>query len=358
MKRSLDPFGFLASVLAGWANQQQQDALEYLREKTRVLREHLTGTRIRYTDNQRRRLAAKAKALGRKALDEVATLVCPETLLAWHRRLIAQKYDGSKKRGPGRPRVMKEIQELTVRMAKENRNWGYTRIRGSLSNLGHVVARGTIANILRERGIKPAPERCRKTTWREFLRSHWDMIAAADFFTAEVWTRFGLLRYLVFFVIELSTRRVRVAGIHRAPDGEWTTQVARNLTDGVDGFLRGKRYLLHDRDPLYTEEFREVLAGAGIKTIRLPARSPNLNAYAERFVRTVKESCLHRMILFGESGLRRVLRQFLALYHNERNHQGMGNTLLFPNPQHFGSGAPIRRQRLGGLLNYYYRRAA
>jgi transposase InsO family protein len=253
---------------------------------------------------------------------------------------------------------MNEIRDLTVRMAKENRTWGYTRIQGALSNLGHIIARGTISNILRENGIEPASERCRKTTWREFLRFHWEMIAAADFFTVEVWTRFGLLRYLVFFVIELSTRRVRVAGIHRAPDGEWTTQVARNLTDGVDGFLHGKRYLIHDRDPLYTREFREVLAVAGVKTIRLPARSPNVNAYAERFVRTIKESCLHRMILFGESGLRRVLNQFLEHYHSERNHQGVGNTLLFPNPQHLGSGTLARRQRLGGLLNYYYRRAA
>jgi len=184
------------------------------------------------------------------------------------------------------------------------------------------------------------------------------MIAAADFFTVEVWTRFGLLRYLVFFVMELSTRRVQVAGIHRAPDGEWTTQVARNLTDGVDGFLRSKRYLIHDRDPLYTREFREVRAGEGIETIRLPARSPNLNAYGERFVRTIKESCLHRMILFGEAGLRRVLDQFMAHYHNERNHQGLSNKLLSPNLEHIGSGALVRRQRLGGLLNYYYRRAA
>jgi len=194
MQRALDPFRFLAGVLAGWANQQQQHALEYLREENRVLREQLSGRRIRYTDDQRRRLAEKANTVGWKALENIATLVRPETLLAWHRKLIAQKYDGSKKRGPGRPRVMREIRELTVRMANENRTWGYTRIQGALSNLGRVVARGTIANILRENGIEPAPERSRKTSWRELLRSHWEMIAAADFFTVEVWTRFGLLR--------------------------------------------------------------------------------------------------------------------------------------------------------------------
>jgi putative transposase len=197
--------------------------------------------------------------------------------------------------------------------------------------------------------------RVRKIIWREFLPFHWEMIAAADFFTVEVGTRFGLLRYLVFFVIDLSTRRVRVAGIHPAPDGAWTTQVAQNLTDGVDGFLRGKRYLIHDRDPLYTKEFREVLAGAGVKAIRLSARSPNLNAYAERVVRTIKESCLHRMILFGEAGLRRALTQFLTHYQSERNHQGLG--LLFPKQMQF-DGALARRQRLCGLVNYCHRRAA
>lgn len=183
------------------------------------------------------------------------------------------------------------------------------------------------------------------------------MIAAADFFTVEVWTRFGLLRYLVFFIIELSTRRVQVVGIHPVPDEEWMMQAARNLTDKGEGFLRGIRYLILDRDPLYTKKFRDALDGGGIKTIRLPARSPNLNAYAERFVRTIKESCLHRVILFGEAGLRHMLQQFLAHYHSERNHQGLENKLLSATPQRL-TGKVVRRERLGGLLNYYHRSAA
>src|ERR1700681_2222429 len=168
------------------------------------LREQLNGKRIRFTDDQRRRLAERAKGLGRKALEDIATLVRPETLLAWHRKLIGQKDDGSARRGPGRPRVMNEIRDLIVRMAQENRMWGYTRLQGALSNLGHRVGRGTIANILKEHGIEPAPERCRKTTWREFLDSHWEMIGPADFFSVEVWTRLVLVRYLVFFVLDLS----------------------------------------------------------------------------------------------------------------------------------------------------------
>lgn len=189
MRLSLDPFRFLATAIAGWANQQQQDSIEYLKEENRVLREQLKGKRIRFTDDQRRRLAEKAKSLGRSVLQNVATLVTPETLLAWHRKLIAQKYDGSRRRGPGRPKVMTEIQALIVQMAKENRTWGYTRIQGALSNLGHRVGRGTISNVLKANGIEPAPGRYGKTTWREFLSAHWEMIGAADFFTVEVWTR-------------------------------------------------------------------------------------------------------------------------------------------------------------------------
>src|SRR5450759_2012317 len=183
------------------------------REENRVLRELLGGKRLRLNDDQRRRLAAKAKMLGRRILREVATIVTPETLLAWHRKLIAQKYDGSGKRGPGRPRTRDKIEDLVVRLATENRDWGYRRIQGALANLGHVVARGTVANILKEHGLEPAPERNRKTTWKEFLSRHWEVIVAADFFTVEVWTQSGRTRFLVLFLIDISTRRVEIAGI-------------------------------------------------------------------------------------------------------------------------------------------------
>jgi transposase len=184
MKNVLDPFRFLLIALAGWMNQAQQHMIEYLREENRVLREQLGDRRLRLNDDQRRRLAAKAKGLGqRKRLAEVAGIVTPETLLAWHRKLIAEKYDGSAKRGPGRPRTDREIEELVVRLAKENRDWGYRRMQGALSNLGHQVARSTIGKILERNGMEPAPERSRKTTWKEFLNQHWEQIVAADFFT-------------------------------------------------------------------------------------------------------------------------------------------------------------------------------
>ena len=330
MQQVLDPFRFILIVLAGWINQQQQDINDYLKEENRVLREQLGNKRLRLNDEQRRRLAVRAKKLGRRVLDDVASIVTPETLLTWHRKLIARKYDGSKRRNPGRPRVMEQIRSLVVRMAAENHDWGYTRIRGALANLGHRVARGTIANILKQHGIELAPERLKKTTWREFLQMHWEVLAAADFFTVEGWTRSGLVRVVVLFVIELSTRRVEIAGITTQPDGAWMTQIARNLTDDGDGFLVGKKYLIHDRDLLFTQEFQETLAAAGVSVVRLPARSPNLSAYAERFVRNLKESCSDRTILFGERSLDRAVQEFVAHYHFERNHQGLGNQLIFP----------------------------
>src|SRR5215469_12879608 len=202
MRPTLDPFRLMLISLAGCLNQQQQDIIDYLQEENRVLREQVGSKWLRLNDDQRRRLAVRAKKLGRRVLRELTTIVTPETLLAWHRKLIARKYDGSKQRGPGRPRVSDEIQQLVVRMANENRDWGYRRIQGALANLGHQVARGTIANILKEHGLEPASGRKRKTTWKEFLCRHREVIVAADFFTLEAWTRKGLTRFLVLFFID------------------------------------------------------------------------------------------------------------------------------------------------------------
>jgi putative transposase len=254
-------------------------------------------------------------------------------LLKWHRDLIACKYDRSKRRHPGRPATGKEIEELVVRMAMENKSWGYLRIRGALSNLGYEVSRNTIANILKRNGIESAPDRVRKTTWKEFLTQHWELLVAADFFTVEVWIPKGLQRFLVLFFIELSTRRVQIAGISTKANGFWMAQIARNLTDADDGLLKGKRYLIHDRDPLFTAEFLSTLAEVGVESVKLPPRAPNLNCYVERFVRTIKEGCLERMILFGEESLRTAVREFVAHYHGERNHQGLGNLLIIPDPK-------------------------
>jgi putative transposase len=166
MSRAIDPFRFVLIAVAGWMNRRQVQVIDYLREENRVLREQLGARRLRLKDDQRRRLATKAKGLGRKILAEVATIVTPDTLLAWHRKLIAQKYDGSGKRGSGRPRTAREIAAVVVRMAEENRDWGYRRIQGALSNLGHEITRSTISEILKRHGIEPAPERSRPSLRR------------------------------------------------------------------------------------------------------------------------------------------------------------------------------------------------
>ncbi len=210
---SASPLHFLLFTLAGWINRHQQTVIEYLQEENRIMKEQLRGKRLRLTDNQRRRLAVKGKLLGRKVLATVASIVTPDTILAWHRKLIAKKWDYStRKKSPGRPRTIETIMELVVRMAVENTTWGYTRIQGALANLGHRISRGTVANILREHGIEPAPERGPRTTWKTFLQAHWETLAATDFFTVEVSTLRGLVTYYVLIVIELSSRRVYLAG--------------------------------------------------------------------------------------------------------------------------------------------------
>ena len=217
----------------------------------------------------------------------------PDTLLRWYRNLVAAKYDGSIQSGSGRPPTKLDIVSLVVRMAKENPSWGYTRLRGALHNLGHEVARNTIKNILLAHGLEPAPERGRHTSWSTFIKSHLGAIAGADFFTVEVLRGFGLVRYYVFFVIDIATRRVHIAGITNQPSEAWMKQIARNLTDSVDGFLKNTQYLILDRDPLYTRAFRRMLKNAGVKVVRLPARSPNLNAYAERWIGAYGRSVCH-----------------------------------------------------------------
>ena len=263
----IQPFHLLVIALAGWLNRQQQVVIDYLIEENRVLKEQLEGQRLRFTDEQRMRLAVKA--------------------------------------------------------------------------------------------IEPAPEREKRTSWRTFLKAHWDVMAATDFFTVEEWTPRGLATCYVLFIIHLSTRSVYLGGVRLAPNGAFMKQVARNLTDVSDGFLLNKAFLLMDRDTKYTEEFRDYLDREGVKPVRCPVRAPNCNAFAERFVRSIKDECLNRMILFGEASLRRALREYVAHYQIERNHQGVGNRLLEPLSNVGSANDPIHcRERLGGMLNFYYREAA
>ena len=306
-------------------------------------------------------LAAIGQQLGKKALEEVATIVKPDTILAWHRRLVAKKFDGSTQRkAPGRPMIDQELEALIVRMAKENRSWGYDRIVGALANLGLTVSDQTVGNVLKRHGIVPAPERKTTTTWKEFIRTHMDVLVATDFFTAEVWTLGGLVTYYVLFFLHLSSRKVSVAGVTPHPNEAWMMQVARHVTMEEWGLLSPGQYLIHDRDTKFCAAFQQLIDDAGVERVVLPPRSPNLNAYAERWVRSVKDEALSRLILFGEASLRHALHEYVEHYHHERNHQGKDNVLLFPaSSQDTVRAGPLQcRERLGGLLKYYECEAA
>jgi len=352
----LRPWHVVVLFLASRLNQEQQRAIEYLQVENEVLREKLGRKRILLSDDQRRRLAVKGKALGRSALRSLASIVTPDTILRWHRELVAKKWDYSHlRRNVGRPGVAPEVADLVVRMAKENPTWGYDRIQGALKNLGIRLSDTTVGSILREHGIEPAPKRGRATTWKTFLRAHWEVLGAADFTTIEVWTFRGLVTFYILVAMRISTRQVDIVGVTTNADAEWVQQAARNLIDYEDGFFRDTRYLLLDRDTQFLP-LRGVLDGSDTKVVLLPPKSPNLNAHIER---SMKSECLGRMLFFGEGSLRRALSQFSAHYHEERNHQGLDNDLIEPGDEvGQAEGAIRRKERLGGMLRYYYRQAA
>ncbi len=199
-----------------------------------------------------------------------------------------------------------------------------------MANLSHRVGRGTVANVLKVNGIEPAPERSQRTTWSTFLKAHWKVLAASDFFSVEVWTPRGLVTHYVLFVISIADRVVHVAGITARPDEAWMLQIGRNLVDERIGALVGKRYFIIDRDTKYSKRFRELVEEGGTEVIRLPPLSPNLNAHAERFVRSIKEEFLGKMIFIGQASLRRSITEYMTHFHVERNHQGLGNQRIRP----------------------------
>jgi hypothetical protein len=253
---------------------------EYLATENRILRAQLPG-RLQLSDSERIGLAEIGRRLSRTALAEVAQIVRPETILAWHRRLVARKFDGSKRRStPGRPPTALEIEKLVLELVRDNRSWGYKRIVGALENLGYKLSRQTVANLLARHGLAPVPERGKRTPWKEFIRSHLEVLAAVDFFTAEVWAAGGLITYYVLVFMRIASRQIYIAGWTPCPDTNWMKQMARNVTLAEDGFLNGCRYLLHDHDTKFCARFDAILRCGGIEPVVLPARSPNLNNHA------------------------------------------------------------------------------
>ena len=311
MNPILQPWNLLVIFLASWINRQQQEVIEYLRTENAVLKVKLGKKRILLSDDQRRRLAVKGSILGRKRLQEFGTLFTPDTILRWHRMLVAKKWDYSDRteEKPGRPRIRQVIVDLTLKFARENPSWGYDRIQGELAKVGYQISDTTVENFLKSHGIEPAPTRKRTGSWATFLKGHWDVLAAIDFTSVEVWTRHGLVTFYLLFVMELKTRRVHFAGCTTSPGEDWLKQTARELTNHGDGFLTGKKYLIMDRDTKFSESFRSFLSNEGVEPVRLPPRSPNMNAHLERFFGSLKSECLDRLILFGDRAMRNAVNQ-------------------------------------------------
>jgi transposase InsO family protein len=246
-------------------------------------------------------------------------------------------------------------------MSRDNPTWGYRRIAGGVNALGHALSHQTVKNLLEEHGIDPSPMRKSKTSWSDFIKTHADSLLATDFLTTEVWTAFGLVTYYVLFSIHIGARKVYFGGITRNPTDEWMKQAARNLTSNGCDLIAKCRYLIRDRDTKFSAAFDMIFRSAGIEPKPLTPRSPNLNAFAERFVRSIKEECLDRMIFFGETSFQRAVTEYIDHYHLERPHQGKDNLLLFPRPDSDAKprdGPVVCKERLGGLLKYYHRMAA
>jgi len=345
----------LLMMMAGWINRHQQDVIEFLMEENKILKEKIGKKRILLNNNQKMRLAHLGKRLGRKVLQDACCTFSPDTIMRWHRYLIARKYDGSGNRKHGRKRLTTELENLIIMLARKNKTWGSRRIKGALKHLGYNLCHTTIDKMLKRNGYNPSPDRGRKTKWSEFLKSHWQSLAAIDFFTVEIYTLAGLTRYYVLVSIDYATRKVNIAGICHQPNGEWMKQIARNLTDPFSGFLKDKKYLIHDRDPLFTKEFRQILINSGVKPIKTLPMAPHLNCIVERFIRSIKSEAIDRMLIFGERHLRYIAKEYEIHYHQERPHQGLDNEIIEPPPK--GTGEIVCEERLGGLLKFY-RRAA
>jgi transposase InsO family protein len=296
-------------------------------------------------------LSALARVLPRRRRHGL--IVTPQTLLRWHRELVRRRWTQPQRR-PGRPAVEDRVRQLVLRFARENPRWGCPRIAGELLKLGMRVSPSTVRRLLLAAGLKPAPRRS-GPSWRDFLRQQAASTIACDFFTVET---ISLRRFYVLFFIELESRRVHLAGCTTNPTGDWVTQQARNLT--FSGLLERMRFLIHDRDSKFSATFDEVFRSEGIKVIHTPVRAPQANAYAERFVRSVRGECLDWLLILGRRHLEHVLRTYTTHYNRERPHRGLA--LLPPTPANAASPPNAneiqRRDRLGGLIHEYHQAAA
>ena len=335
----------LAALLCASEDAKELEIL-VLRHQLAVLRRQVARPELRPGD--RVLLAGLSRALPRARWS--AFFVRPETLLAWHRRLVKRKwtYNGHR----GRPRK-RGLRALVKRLAEENPTWGYRRISGELRHLGMEVSASTVWRVLKELGIDPAPRRT-GPTWSAFLRSHAQDILACDFFTVDTVL---LKRLYVLFFIEIASRRVHLGGVTASPDARWTTQQARNFTMSLQDGSKRFAFLIHDRDSKFGGSFDEVLANEGIRVIRTPVRAPQANAYAERWVGTARRECLDQMLIASRGHLRRSLDVYLEHYNRHRPHRALSMDAPVPRRHRRSAGkdppAIERRDRLGGLIHEY-----
>ncbi|ONI87997.1 integrase [Saccharothrix sp. ALI-22-I] len=332
-----------------------------LRHQITVLERQLGKTRPRFSSGDRAFLAALLHRLPIESLRRFRLLVRPETVLRWHRNLLAHRHAAqSRPKRPGRPRTVRSIRLLVLRLARENPTWGYRRIHGELLVLDVKVAASTVWQILKDTGIDPAAKRA-STTWSAFLRSQANALLACDFF--ETSTLIGTRLY-VLAVIEHANRRIRILGVTAHPTASWVTQAARNLAMDLEDAGSSMRYLIRDRDGKYPALFDAVLADAGIQVVLTGVRIPQMNAIMERWIRSCRRELLDRTLIWNQRHLLHALRQYEHFYNTHRPHQGIDNARpLQPLPQPTTDQAVVtrldirRRQRLGGILNEYHHAA-
>jgi putative transposase len=338
-------------VLLGRAERSKELEILVLRHELSILRRQVK--RPQFAPRDRLLLAALSRVLPRRSWQ--AFLVRPETLLRWHRRLVAKHWTYPH-RAPGRPPIDGEVRELILRLARENGGWGYLRIVGELRKLGIDVSGTLVRNVLRAAGVPPAPQRG-QLDWRSFLRQHGETILACDFLTVDT---VSLRRLYVLVFISIGSRRIEYVACTSNPDGAWMLQQARNLLMEMDDRDQRPRFLIHDRDTKFSRAFDAIFHGEGMRVIRTPVRAPNANAHIERWVGSVRRECLDRLLIFNRRQLQRVLRVYIGHYNERRSHRALD--LQAPDPctmpstrgQPAGSATAIRRQDLlGGLIHEY-----
>jgi putative transposase len=351
----------LLGSIAGSLDQELRLRNAYLAAENRILRQQITG-RVQLTDSERKTLAEIGHKLGKKVLEEIATVAKPDTILTWHRTFVVEPCDSSKPRQPvGRPRIDKEVEDLVVRMARENRSWGYDRIVGALQHLGYTISDQTVGNILKRHSIPPAPERQKTTTWREFIRFHMDVLMATDFFTTEVWAWGVLVTYYVLFVTRLASYNVHGASEILQSTARWMMQISHNIMIAAWGVLKWDRRLIHAYDETCCLAFHPLMNDVGGTHVLWLPGSPNVHASRERWVYPMKEAHPFHLILLGKRALRPVIEHANTHDDQARPDQSKDNGVLMPSPQGPDTarkGPVPYRKRLGGLMTYYDDEAA